>query len=103
MLWSGYDADIWALVLPSLVSLLIEPAMSLVDSVIIGRLGAAALAGCGISVYLCSGVTLLFSFLAMVGTPAVAAALAQQDIPECALYFSPSKYHSGLLVSSSCM
>eukprot|EP00884_Botryococcus_braunii_P020218 jgi/Botrbrau1/6880/Bobra.67_3s0001.1 len=46
ILWSGYDADIWALVLPSLVSLLIEPAMSLVDSVIIGR------AGCGSTCWL---------------------------------------------------
>lgn len=89
LLWSGFDPDIWALVLPSLVSLMIEPAMSLVDSIIIGRIGAAALGGCGISVYLCSGVTLLFSFLAMVSTPAVASALARQDVAQCAPFFFP--------------
>jgi len=37
-LLTQYDRDIWALFLPALVALLLEPLQQLADTVIIGRL-----------------------------------------------------------------
>lgn len=52
---SRHDGDIWGLAVPALFSILLEPMMGLVDTAIVGRLGAAQLGAVGLA-------TIIFNF-----------------------------------------
>ena len=46
---SRHDRDIWGLAIPALFSILLEPFMGVVDTAIVGRLGAAQLGAVGLA------------------------------------------------------
>ena len=74
------DGEIARLLLPALAAVFLEPAMQVVDTALVGgRLGTAALAALGLSNLVYFFATVLFSFLLVVTTPAVAAAEAKGD------------------------
>lgn len=74
------DGEIARLLLPALAAVFLEPAMQVVDTALVGgRLGTAALAALGLSNLIYFFATVLFSFLLVVTTPAVAAAEAAGD------------------------
>ena len=77
---SSLDADIFALLLPALAAVFLEPAMQVADTAIVGgRLGVASLAALGLSNVVYFFSTAVFSFLLIVTTPAVATAEARGD------------------------
>ena len=74
------DGEIARLLLPALAAVFLEPAMQVVDTALVGgKLGTAALAALGLSNLVYFFATVLFSFLLVVTTPAVAAAEAKGD------------------------
>ena len=75
----GLDRDVFALLLPAVASVFLEPAMQVVDTAFVGRLGTIPLAALGLSNLVYFFSTVLFSFLLVVTTPAVAAAEAAGD------------------------
>mmetsp|Transcript_17433 Transcript_17433/g.52263 ORF Transcript_17433/g.52263 Transcript_17433/m.52263 type:complete len:588 (-) Transcript_17433:751-2514(-) len=82
-LWySRYDKEILALAIPALFSVLLDPLLSLVDTAIVGRLGAAQLGAVGLATLVFNFSAFLFSFLMVVTTPRVAAAVANDNKPE---------------------
>ena len=77
-----HDSEITQLAIPALLSLLLDPVMSVIDCAIIGRLGADSLAATGASISIFSLAGLLVSFLSYVTVPAVAEASTQGDTAE---------------------
>ncbi|ROR65505.1 MATE family efflux transporter [Agrococcus jenensis] len=77
----GLDREILALAVPALGALVAEPAFLLVDTALVGHLGAEELAGVGIGVAVLSTVVGLLIFLAYGTTPAVARLLGAGDRP----------------------
>ena len=82
------DARIWALALPAVASLLLDPVLGAVDTAFVGRLegegAAAALGGLAVSTTVFNFSFKLFNFLAVVTGPLVAsqiAAAAAKDEP----------------------
>lgn len=75
------DRDIVALALPALGALVAEPAFLLVDTALVGHLGAAQLAGVGIGTTVLHTAVGLLIFLAYGTTPAVARRLGAGDRP----------------------
>ena len=74
MVWrSRYDKEIFALALPALGSLAIDPLVSLVDTAFVGRLGAAQLGALGINAAIFAMTFVVFNFLAYGTTPRVGA------------------------------
>lgn len=78
-LLTQYDRDIWALFLPALVALLLEPLQQLADTVIIGRLGVAELGAAGLGTVLFQFSLGFFASLVFATTPKVADAMAKKD------------------------
>jgi len=68
---SPYDKEIFALALPALGSLAIDPLVSLVDTAFVGRLGAAPLGALGINAAIFAMTFVVFNFLAYGTTPRV--------------------------------
>lgn len=75
------DREILSLAIPALGALIAEPAFLLVDTALVGHLGAEELAGVGIGVAVLSTVVGLLIFLAYGTTPAVARLLGSGDRP----------------------
>ncbi|QCR18235.1 MATE family efflux transporter [Agrococcus sp. SGAir0287] len=75
------DRDIVALALPALGALVAEPAFLLVDTALVGHLGAAQLAGVGVGGAVLQTAVGLLIFLAYGTTPAVARLLGAGDRP----------------------
>ncbi len=75
------DREILALAAPALGALVAEPAFLLVDTALVGHLGAEELAGVGIGVAVLSTVVGLLVFLAYGTTPTVARLLGAGDRP----------------------
>lgn len=75
------DREILSLAVPALGALIAEPAFLLVDTALVGHLGAEQLAGVGIGVAVLSTVVGLLIFLAYGTTPAVARLLGAGDRP----------------------
>ncbi|CAG9461577.1 unnamed protein product [Pedinophyceae sp. YPF-701] len=65
-----------------MAAVLLDPVMNLVDTALVGRLGAANLAGAGTAGLIFSFSSWLFGFLAMVTTPKVAVARAKGNHEE---------------------
>lgn len=74
-----WDKRIAALALPALGALLVEPLLLLADSIMVGHLGAAPLAGLGLASAILQTVAGLMVFLAYGTTPAVARQLGRGD------------------------
>ncbi|MEJ2287967.1 MAG: MATE family efflux transporter [Deinococcales bacterium] len=74
-----YDRAILALALPALGALAADPLVSLVDTAIVGRLGATPLAALGVNTSLFSLAFVAFNFLAYGTTPMVGRALGRGD------------------------
>lgn len=76
----GLDARIWALALPAVASLLLDPVLGAVDTAFVGRIegdgAAAALGGLAVSTTVFNFSFKLFNFLAVVTGPLVAAQIA---------------------------
>ena len=74
------DARIWALALPAVASLLLDPVLGAVDTAFVGRLegegAAAALGGLAVSTTVFNFSFKLFNFLAVVTGPLVASQIA---------------------------
>ena len=74
------DARIWALALPAVASLLLDPLLGAVDTAFVGRIegdgAAAALGGLAVSTTVFNFSFKLFNFLAVVTGPLVAAQIA---------------------------
>ncbi|WP_318255374.1 MATE family efflux transporter [Agrococcus baldri] len=75
------DREILRLAVPALGALIAEPAFLLVDTAMVGHLGAEQLAGVGIGVAVLSTAVGLLIFLAYGTTPAVARLLGAGDRP----------------------
>lgn len=75
------DREILGLAVPALGALIAEPAFLLVDTALVGHLGAEELAGVGIGIAVLSTVVGLLIFLAYGTTPAVARLLGAGDRP----------------------
>lgn len=75
------DRQILRLAIPALGALIAEPAFLLVDTALVGHLGAEQLAGVGIGVAVLSTAVGLLIFLAYGTTPAVARLLGSGDRP----------------------
>ncbi|CAL5229571.1 g12927 [Coccomyxa viridis] len=73
------DAEILSLLVPATLAVFLDPAMALIDTVIVGRLGMHQLGAVGLSNMVFFFVTVFFSFLLVVTTPRVADALAVDD------------------------
>lgn len=75
------DRQILHLAIPALGALIAEPAFLLVDTALVGHLGAEELAGVGVGVAVLSTAVGLLIFLAYGTTPAVARLLGAGDRP----------------------
>ena len=77
---NSLDARIWALALPAVASLLLDPVLGAVDTAFVGRLegegAAAALGGLAVSTTVFNFSFKLFNFLAVVTGPLVASQIA---------------------------
>mmetsp|Transcript_1784 Transcript_1784/g.6392 ORF Transcript_1784/g.6392 Transcript_1784/m.6392 type:complete len:505 (-) Transcript_1784:520-2034(-) len=73
---SEYDAAIFALSGPALLSLAADPLLSFVDTAWVGRMGSTELAALGVDTALFSFAFVVFNFLATATTPIVAQAVA---------------------------
>jgi putative MATE family efflux protein len=78
---SPLDREILRLALPALGALVAEPLFLLVDTALVGRLGAESLAGLGIAATVLQTAVGLLVFLAYATTPAVARRLGAGDRP----------------------
>ncbi|EKX33576.1 hypothetical protein GUITHDRAFT_120215 [Guillardia theta CCMP2712] len=74
-----FDAAIFALAIPALGSLIIEPVVRTLEAVMVGRLGAAPLGALSIGGSVVSVSFPLFNFFSYATTPMVARALARDD------------------------
>ena len=77
-----FDKDIFALAIPALGSLIIEPVVRTLEAVMVGRLGAAPLGALSIGGSVVSVSFPLFNFFSYATTPMVARALARNDPDE---------------------
>lgn len=75
------DREIVALALPAFGALVVEPLFLLVDTALVGHLGAAELAGVGIGATVLQTAVGLLIFLAYGTTPAVARLVGAGDVP----------------------
>ncbi len=73
------DRRILALALPATVTLIADPLMGLVDTAVVGRLGAAELGALGLAVAVFSAVSWIFNFLVFGTTSTVARAVGAGD------------------------
>lgn len=71
---------ILALAIPAVATLVADPLMGLVDTAVVGRLGAAELGALGLAVSLLSGVSWIFNFLVFGTTSTVARAVGAGDL-----------------------
>jgi putative MATE family efflux protein len=71
---------ILALAVPAVVTLIADPLMGLVDTAVVGRLGAAELGALGLAVSLLSAVSWIFNFLVFGTTSTVARAVGAGDL-----------------------
>jgi putative MATE family efflux protein len=71
---------ILALAIPAVVTLIADPLMGLVDTAVVGRLGAAELGALGLAVSLLSAVSWIFNFLVFGTTSTVARAVGAGDL-----------------------
>jgi putative MATE family efflux protein len=68
-----------ALALPSVAALVADPLMGVVDTAVVGRIGAAQLGGLGLGVALLTSVSWVFNFLALGTTSTVARAVGRGE------------------------
>ena len=87
---SPHDSEIFKMVVPALFAVLLDPVMNLVDTALVGRLGAAHLAGAGAAGLLFSFTSWIFGFLSLVCTPKVALAWATGDVDTAAKHAGTS-------------
>jgi putative MATE family efflux protein len=73
------DRRILALALPAVVTLAADPLLGLVDTAVVGRLGAAELGGLGLAVAVLTAVSWIFNFLVFGTTSTVARAVGAGD------------------------
>ena len=76
---SIYDREIARLALPALGALAADPLVSLIDTAVVGRLGAEALAAVAVASAVFGVAFALFNFLAYGTTPLVAQAVGRDD------------------------
>ena len=76
---SGRTALLLSLALPAVGTLIADPLMGLVDTAVVGRIGAAELGGLGLAVAVLSAVAWVFNFLVYGTTSSVARALGAGD------------------------
>ena len=74
-----HDREIFALALPALGSLAIDPLVSLVDTAFVGRLGTAELGALGVNAAIFALAFLVFNFLAYGTTPQIGRAVGSGD------------------------
>ncbi len=75
----GRTAVLLALALPAVGTLIADPLMGLVDTAVVGRIGAAELGGLGLAVAVLSAVAWAFNFLVYGTTSSVAKAIGAGD------------------------
>ncbi len=80
MLRSRHDREIFALALPALGTLAVDPLVTLADTAFVGQLGALPLAALGVSAAVFSVAFFLMNFLANATTPRVARLVAAGDL-----------------------
>jgi putative MATE family efflux protein len=73
------DRRILALAIPATVTLIADPVMGLVDTAVVGRLGAAELGALGLSIAVLASVSWIFNFLVYGTTSTVARAVGAGD------------------------
>ncbi len=76
----GRHRRILALALPATATLIADPLMGLVDTAVVGRLGAAELGGLGLAVAVLATVSWIFNFLVFGTTSTVARAVGAGDL-----------------------
>lgn len=76
-----HDRDIFALAIPALGGLAVDPLVSLVDTAFVGQLGTTQLAALGVNASLFAMTFVVFNFLAYGTTPRVGNAVGSGDVP----------------------
>lgn len=79
-LTSRYDREIFALAIPALGGLAVDPLVSLVDTAFVGQLGTVQLGALGVNAALFALTFVVFNFLAYGTTPRVGNAVGAGDI-----------------------
>jgi putative MATE family efflux protein len=79
LLRSPYDRELFALALPALLTMLLDPLMNVVDAAMVGHLGTQQLGAVSLGSLCVSFASFLFSFLLFLTTPRVAAANVRGD------------------------
>ncbi|KAK3271905.1 hypothetical protein CYMTET_19769 [Cymbomonas tetramitiformis] len=102
LLTSKYDKAIFGIALPALCAILLDPLMSLVDTAIVGQLGAAPLAGTGMSTIVFTFSSVLFAFLTTATTPLVAGANARGDAKAASETIVNGLWLAGLIGTVMC-
>ena len=77
-----HDRDIFALAIPALGGLAVDPLVSLVDTAFVGQLGTTQLAALGVNASLFAMTFVVFNFLAYGTTPRVGNAVGSGDVPQ---------------------
>jgi multidrug resistance protein, MATE family len=107
LLRNPHDNEIWAIALPALGAVMLDPITSLVDTAMVGRLcGSTALAGVGLSGLMFSFMSYMFGFLATITVPRVATAMAQHRPQEASLHIARSMWiaaGAGILLLVLCL
>jgi hypothetical protein len=79
---SPWDREIFALAIPAMLSVLLDPVMGIVDTAIVGRLGTEPLAAVGMSTVIYNFSNFIWNFLLYTTTPRIAAAASRNDKSE---------------------
>eukprot|EP01024_Parvocaulis_polyphysoides_P075773 TRINITY_DN98078_c0_g1_i1.p1 TRINITY_DN98078_c0_g1~~TRINITY_DN98078_c0_g1_i1.p1 ORF type:complete len:169 (+),score=2.65 TRINITY_DN98078_c0_g1_i1:29-535(+) len=77
---SDYDNEILKILFPTILTMSLDPALSLIDASLVARLGSAQLAGVGMSAVQIALLTNLFTFLMILTVPQVAERWVQNDL-----------------------
>eukprot|EP00798_Chlamydomonas_sp_ICE-L_P016261 gene16261-22439_t len=79
LLYSPYDKEIWAVAIPALASMMLDPIMGAINSALIGQMGTAYLSAVSMGSLSVSLCTFVFSFLLFITVPEIAAAVAKKQ------------------------
>lgn len=97
LITSPYDKEIFALAVPALFSVLLDPMMGMVDTAIVGRLGTEPLAAVGLSTIIYNFSNFIWNFLLYTTTPRIAAAVSRKDDAGVSRITSQSLWVAGVI------
>ncbi|GLI71113.1 hypothetical protein VaNZ11_016204 [Volvox africanus] len=82
LITSPYDKEIWAVALPALVAMLLEPVMNAINAGLVGHLGTQQLSAMSLGSLAVSFCTFFYTFLLFLTVPEIAAAVVKRNDDE---------------------